>query len=216
VGLRALVPTLALVLAVTALACGSDEEEESAQQTESSAVEPEATLTPPEDADVRDPVSARQKLVDAQQQLKSLARKVEDKREGVESAKEKLATAREELAKAQDELQRVSREVDDRETNVALFRVVQGALLENEALDDVAIRVAVSHGTVTLHGRVESREQEREAIETARSAAGIFDVDSRIELLGGGAGSGGSGSAGSKGSNATRESEGSAGSRKSG
>lgn len=180
-GCRAVV-VLTLILVMTALACGSDsEEKQESQEKQEPSVTPQAKEAAPDET-----IPAREQLAKAQRQLKSLVKDVKTKRQAVERSKEQLATAREELAKAQDELQRVSREVDDRETNVALFRVVQRALLENEALDDVAIRVDVSHGVVTLHGKVEAKAQEREALETARSAAGMFDVDSEIELLSGG------------------------------
>lgn len=69
-----------------------------------------------------------------------------------------------------------------RPTAVALFRAVQNALLRNKALENFAIRAEVAKGVVTLHGEVGKPVQAEEALETARSVAGVGKILNRIRV----------------------------------
>lgn len=69
-----------------------------------------------------------------------------------------------------------------RATDVAVFRAVQTALLQEPALADTAIKVHVEHGKVSLHGVVPSEEQRERAIVISRATPGVGSVISRLRL----------------------------------
>lgn len=119
---------------------------------------------------------ARESLSEARAAVESQEAKVEERREAVQQAEEAAAKARAQLDDARKELAEARNRIDERATQVALFRTVQGELLAADSLDDFAIRVDVSGGTVTLRGQVAKPEQAREAVEIARSVPGVAEV----------------------------------------
>lgn len=127
---------------------------------------------------------ARESLVAARDDVGRLETRVEKKREAVERAERALSKARQELQKAESELARARARIDERATNVALFRAVQSALLESEALEDYAIRVEVDGDGVILHGVVDEPAQRRAAVETARAITGVDSVMDEIRVRG--------------------------------
>ena len=127
-------------------------------------------------------VEAREKLEETRSVVQDLEERVEEKQEAVRQAEEALAQARKELEQAESELAQARQTTRTRATDVALFRLVQSALLDNEDLEDVAIRAQVKDGVVTLYGEVGDPALAEEALETARSAAGNEDVSSEIQV----------------------------------
>lgn len=125
---------------------------------------------------------AREQLEEARSEVQGLEQKVEEKREAVGEAEQSLSEAREELATAEQDLRAARAEIDEQATNVALFRAVQRALLQSEALEDYAIRVEVRDGVVTLHGVVDQSGQAETAREIAQSQTGTAEVRSDIRV----------------------------------
>lgn len=119
---------------------------------------------------------ARESLSEARAAVQSLEAKVEERREAVQQAEEAAAKERAQLDEARNELAQARNRIDERATQVALFRTVQGELLAAESLHDFAIRVDVSGGTVTLRGQVAKPEHAREAVEIARGVPGVAEV----------------------------------------
>lgn len=142
---------LLLVVAIGLVACGADT--------------PEDRLA-----------EARESLSEARDAVQSLEAKVEERRDAAEQAEEAAASARADLDEAKTDLARARTRIDERATQVALFRTVQGELLAAESLEDFAIRVDVSGGTVTLRGQVGKPEHAREAVEIARRVPGVVEV----------------------------------------
>lgn len=129
---------------------------------------------------------AREDLEETRDEVQELRARVEEKRGAVQLAEQALQRAREELEQAARNLDQVREKVDVRATDVALFRVVQSALLDSEELENVAIRAEVEDGVVTLHGEVDEPALAEEAVETARSAAGTEEISNQIRIRDGG------------------------------
>jgi septal ring factor EnvC (AmiA/AmiB activator) len=131
----------------------------------------------------------RHDLLEVREKIESLEANVSRKRETVERAEDALSEARERLARAESDLSRVRARLDARATRVALFRAVQSALLEREALEDYAIRVEVADDQLILRGEVDEQAAADRALEVARAVVGadpdgvaIVEVESRIQV----------------------------------
>lgn len=119
---------------------------------------------------------ARESLSEARGEVQSLEAKVEERREAVQEAEDAAAKARAQLDEAEAKLAEARSRIDERATEVALFRTIQGELLAEKSLEDFAIRVDVSGGSVTLRGQVDKPEHAREAVKIARGVPGVSDV----------------------------------------
>lgn len=119
---------------------------------------------------------AREGLSEARGDVASLEAKVEQRRTAAQQAEDDAAKARAQLEEAETKLAEARGRIDERATEVALFRTIQGELLAAESLEDFAIRVDVSGGSVTLRGQVEKPEHSREAVEIARGVPGVAEV----------------------------------------
>ena len=69
-----------------------------------------------------------------------------------------------------------------RATDVALFRAVQSALLEDESLQETGVSVSVEDGIVTLRGVVESADARDTARNIAQGVTGVETVVNRIRV----------------------------------
>lgn len=166
----ALARTAALAIAFALVGCGSE-------------VAPEERLA-----------QTREALVAVREEVRELENRVEERRAAVEGAGQALDRAREELSQTENELGRVRRRLDEHATQVALFRAVQGALLQREALERYAIRVEIADGQVVLRGEVDAQKHADEALEVARTVVGggadeggfegIMEVKSEIRVRG--------------------------------
>lgn len=129
--------------------------------------------------------AANERLSEVRTEVEQREARVEERREAVRRAEQALAEARAELEAAEGDLAAVREKLLARATDVALFRAVQKALLENEKLEDFAIRVEVSgDDAVTLHGEVDEQAQAELAAETARGLPGVESVVNEVRVRG--------------------------------
>jgi osmotically-inducible protein OsmY len=101
----------------------------------------------------------------------------------VGEANQRLADAREALSNAEDALAEVERKASQVATDPVLFRLVQQRLLEDDALEGVAISASVTGGVVSLAGEVPSAALRERAAEVAQSVPGVASVTNRIQVL---------------------------------
>ena len=153
-GALRLVTPGALALAL-ALGCGPSDEEAAFRDASE------------ELAESRDAVAAAQEAV------------AEEEAEFAEAEAE-LAAAREALREAKANLSEAQAAVGRHATDDVLFREIQGRLLEDDALAEVAISARVEKGVVTLAGEAESAEQRERAAEIAESVPGVIGVENRV------------------------------------
>lgn len=131
-----------------------------------------------------------ERLADAKESVNAAAREtklaqaqVERLRSQVGTRKAELAEAERELAEAQEELAATARHAERRIGDVALFRALQGRMLEDDALENVAVRVTVEDRRVTLSGEVDTKDQAERALEIARSGFGVAGVNNRLQVI---------------------------------
>lgn len=117
--------------------------------------------------------------------------RIEDGEERLAAERAELQACRQDLADAQRELNRARKthseakdRLEQRATEVALFRAVQAALLEADVLESVAVRVEVSDGQIVLHGEVPSTQLREKAAAIARATPGVTKIESRIRVVG--------------------------------
>lgn len=129
--------------------------------------------------------------------LKAAAEDLEDAREDASDAQAELEQALADLRRVEDELDAarrrvrsaqkevLSREVRVRQraTDAALFRAVQGRLLESDVLRQEAVGVRVEDGVVSLEGVVGSRGAQQAALQVARAVPGVGDVRDRLAIV---------------------------------
>ena len=119
--------------------------------------------------------SAGTELEQAEDSLESLNRRIEEHQD-------ELARLRKERRQSENRLMTLEERVEMRATDVAVFRAVQSALLEAPDLSQAAIAVDTKNGLVTLSGVVTSEALHQQAVEIARSTAGVDRVRSRIDV----------------------------------
>jgi osmotically-inducible protein OsmY len=121
---------------------------------------------------------------------------LEEARQDAEEANDSLAETRQRLATAEAELHDARKAVREgekrvlsaeallerRATDVALFREIQGRLLEAAPLRQDAVIVRVDDGKVTLEGSVASGAARDAALEIARSTPGVSAVRDRLDV----------------------------------
>ena len=125
---------------------------------------------------------AREQMVEVRSDVRSLEEQVADRREAVRRTEQALAEVREELQRAEQRLAEARQRIQENATDVALFRAVQSALLESDALEDFAIRADVDGGVVTLRGEVAEPKHAERALELARGVVGVENVRSDIQV----------------------------------
>jgi len=133
--------------------------------------------------------SERERLERAAKALSAAQHDVARAREDVaakqaeaDAANASLEAARSRLADAESRLASASSSEDLRVSDDVIFRSVQERLLEDRRLRDVAVRAAVTQGTVVLSGRVPDEKLRERALEIARDTPGVVNVDSQIEV----------------------------------
>ena len=127
-------------------------------------------------------VRAEEILRDARGGVLEARELVEGKAGVLESAQTDLAQAREALAEAEAQLVQAESAVDFQATDALLFRGIQRKLLTEDRLEQVAIRVEVSRGVVTLRGSVPDPETRAAAFEIARGFPGVASVNDGISV----------------------------------
>ena len=119
--------------------------------------------------------SAGEQLDSAQDSLESLDTRIDE-------LEETLAALTKERRRTEGRLLTLEDRVEARATDVALFRAVQSALLEDDPLSQSAIAVDARKGVVTLTGLVKSAGLRDRAVQLAAETAGVDRVVSRIDV----------------------------------
>lgn len=114
-------------------------------------------------------------LSDSTSQLDSLNTQIEE----TETMLDELRDDRRDL---RDTVRTLEQRLEARATDVAIFRAVQSALLEDAMLSESAIAVNVEDGRVALTGVVRNKEEAQQALAVAKQIAGVDGVSSRIRV----------------------------------
>lgn len=114
--------------------------------------------------------------------LESSASELEELNTRMEAAENELEELREQRRQLRDEVRTLEERLEARATDVAVFRAVQSALLNEEMLQESAVAVGVEDGTVTLSGIVRSEDELQQAVDIAREVAGVDRVRSKIRV----------------------------------
>lgn len=114
--------------------------------------------------------------------LASTENTLEDVERNIEQHEQTLAELRKKRRQLRERLLTLEERVAARATDVAVFRAVQSALLDNEALSQRAISVDAESGVVVLEGIVSSEQEELLAVQLANDVPGVGLVNSRIEI----------------------------------
>ena len=129
-----------------------------------------------------EPVKAEEVLGDVRGDVLGAREAVEAKEGALERARTDLEQARVALREAEAQLTRAESAVDLQATDALLFRGIQRKLLTEDRLEQVAIRVEVNKGVVTLRGSVPDLETRGAAIEIAREFPGVASVNDGISV----------------------------------
>lgn len=122
------------------------------------------------------------RLIAAGEAVSDTSERIDDLEAQIEAHEDTLDRLRTERRKANAQLQNLEERLAARATDVAIFRAVQSALLEDATLNESAISVRVEDGKVTLRGIVAGAAQRDKALELALNIAGVDSVVSRIQV----------------------------------
>lgn len=125
---------------------------------------------------------AREMKKEKYEDVEGIRDEIAKKYSEVEDAEQELAGARQELDKAERRLKEARARLDTRATDVALFRSIQKSLLDEDDLQDSAIRVEVDDRIVTLRGVASGNDARQRAIELAKEAPGSKRVVDQIAV----------------------------------
>jgi hyperosmotically inducible protein len=77
-----------------------------------------------------------------------------------------------------------ARSVSEYSDDATITTRVKTMLLNDKEVDGSAIDVMTAGGVVTLSGRVSSAQERERAVAIARTAAGVTDVQSKLQIAG--------------------------------
>lgn len=100
----------------------------------------------------------------------------------IAATEQRLDRLRAERRSQRDRVRTLEERLEARATDVAVFRAVQSALLDDERLEAVAIAVDVEDRNLTLTGEVRSREEAAHAVELSEQVTGVASVRSRLRV----------------------------------
>lgn len=126
----------------------------------------------------------KDKVADARDDYSDAHHELRERKADVESAELSLAEARKQLRRAQAQLTESRDELDRRASDTAVFRLLQGRLLDAPELETAAISVSVFEGEAVLQGSVTNDEQKRHAEAIASSTPGVHAVRNLIDTDG--------------------------------
>jgi osmotically-inducible protein OsmY len=118
---------------------------------------------------------AGEKVEEAEETLESLDQRIDEHERALDELRDRRR-------KMKDRLRTLEERLAARATDVALFRAVQSALLDEPGLKETAINVLVEDKRVTLVGAVPSADQRDRALAIARAAPGVGEVASRLRI----------------------------------
>lgn len=159
-------PLATVLVTVALVACGPDNPETQLKEAATEVEKAEHSVE-----------AAREDVQAAQEDVQSLQQEVD-------KAQEQLADEREQLASKQGELAAEQNELDSTASDTAIFRLVQGRLLDDSSLSAAAIGVEVINGEVTLRGDVESQAQKETAGLIASDTPGVGKVVNLVNVTG--------------------------------
>lgn len=138
-----------------------------------------ACSEPPPEAKLED---AGEDLAEARGATRDARDQLEEVRMRLSEAEDDLRDARRAARAAQDRELTAEERLQRRATDVALFRYVQGGLLELETLAGEAVTVRVDDGVVTLDGSVSNQGSRDAAVALATAAPGVKAVRDHMDL----------------------------------
>lgn len=119
--------------------------------------------------------------------LEQAGEQVEVAREDLQALNERISAHRTSLAqlekdrrRAKSQLQTLQERLQNRATDLAIFRAVQTAVLQDPALTESAITVSVDDAVVTLGGVASDSAGELAALDHAKAVPGVTSVSSNI------------------------------------
>lgn len=98
----------------------------------------------------------------------------------IEQTETLLDQLRADRREQRDTVRTLEERLEARATDVAVFRAVQTALLDEPSLQNAAIAVDVEERAVTLSGVVRTQQEASQAVAIARQTAGVANVSSKI------------------------------------
>lgn len=125
---------------------------------------------------------ARERLERIEARVERAREAFQERRRARDEAERALEKARAELEEAEQQLAEARADIAEHADDALLFREVQGRLLEDRELEDVAISARVDERVVTLQGSVPSEVQRERAAEIAREVAGVERVVNQIAI----------------------------------
>lgn len=126
--------------------------------------------------------AATEAVTQARKQVDEAQHAVDEREATVLKAEADLEAARERLRQARLALDDAEAQVHQSATDAVLFRSVQRRLLEDEALENVAVAAQVDKGRVRLSGSVPTPMLRDRAIQVAKETPGVLSVHSEIEV----------------------------------
>jgi osmotically-inducible protein OsmY len=133
---------------------------------------------------------ALEAVEEARSDVRERTEELSEERAELDRCRSELAAAQQELDEARRAMMSAEQRLERRTTDVAIFRSVQGALLEAKELKSAGIRAEVNQGVVTLRGEVEHAKQSERAEKLARRTAGVERVQNEIRVVGDAGGEG--------------------------
>tara|TARA_R110001599_G_C12269342_1_gene661224 strand:- start:661 stop:1134 length:474 start_codon:yes stop_codon:yes gene_type:complete len=122
------------------------------------------------------------RLESAGEQLQDTSQNLIELEQEIQNAETHLKTLQKQRRTLTVKVQSLEERLQNRATDVAIFRSLQSQLLNNEALKETAISVEVEDRRITLNGLVSTEEQVAEALATAKSIPGATSIRSQIQI----------------------------------
>lgn len=120
-------------------------------------------------------IEAGQDVSDAQSRLASVNSSIQEHQDAILELSKERKRLRDSLLTLEERLQQ-------RATDLAIFRAAQTALLNSPQLRQAAVMVSVDEAIVTLTGVVGNDEQQRLASDIVKSVPGVKSTVNRLEI----------------------------------
>lgn len=126
--------------------------------------------------------SPESRLSEAGEQVEEVEDDLASLKARIDETEQTLDRLRARRSNMKDRLRTLEERLAARATDVALFRAVQSALLDEPGLKETAINVLVEDSVVTLVGSVPSAADRERALEIARNTPGAAEIRSRLRI----------------------------------
>lgn len=125
---------------------------------------------------------ATEALKEAREARNDAQDKLDAKKEELAERRSKLNEAEAKLTEARKKVEEASQAVNETVNDEVLFRSIQRELLDKKHFKDAAISVGVKNRVVTLTGNVPNDKTRKQALEIAKSQAGVERVVDRMRV----------------------------------